>query len=568
MRGIAKIFALTILLLASAIVFSPLIAALCGTGLQTKGLGEAFRGTSGAYASSAGSALVSAIVSVLIGVPFALLVERARPKWNRTFWALGLLVLMVPPYIVAEGWIVLLGPAGKISKPLAILLGFGPSSHDALDLNRFLVPAFVYTWPAVGVVMGGCLFPIVALAIASTLRRTDHRIFESARIARGRPGIRRIAAHILVPPALGAALLVFAVTLTEFAVPQLLRVRTIGEAVYEWIQEGDLASAAILSLPLLPLVVGAGALGAFMLMRSRVASLAGLEGEVPKFTAGEAGGAGDVRAGVATFFALIPALLIPAASLIWLAVTARLAPVVGAGTHRLLRASGFLNSVSGAWDLAHNDAVRTVWLAALAAAIALVLAMLLVRAALRFGWSPLLGGLGAGLAVPAPLIGLGLICLWDHQWSVWIYEGPAIVVLAWFARFLPLAIFLAHGALARVPRELESAAALAGRGPWERLFAVVIPNALPGLVAAWLATYVLSATEFSATVLIAPAGAPLLAPSVINLMRRGQDPEIAACQCLLLAVIALPLIAIAAGFGLRAWSQRTATSKIERALNR
>jgi iron(III) transport system permease protein len=72
-----------------------------------------------------------------------------------------------------------------------------------------------------------------------------------------------------------------------------------------------------------------------------------------------------------------------------------------------------------------------------------------------------------------------------------------------------------------------------------------MPIAAPGLAAAWLAMYVLCATEFSATVLIAPPGSPLLAPSVVNLMRRGQDPEIAACQFLLLAVVALPLVPIA-----------------------
>jgi len=119
------------------------------------------------------------------------------------------------------------------------------------------------------------------------------------------------------------------------------------------------------------------------------------------------------------------------------------------------------------------------------------------------------------------------------------------VLLAWFARFLPIAIFLVQGALARVPRELESAAALAGRGPLDRFMSVVLPSASPGIVAAWLAMYVLCATEFSATLLIAPPGSPLLAPSVVNLMRRGQDPEIAACQVLLLAVVALPLVPIA-----------------------
>ncbi len=77
--------------------------------------------------------------------------------------------------------------------------------------------------------------------------------------------------------------------------------RTVGEAVYERIQEGDLATAAALCLPLLPLVVAAGALGAYVLMRARVASLAGLEGEVPKFTGRSAGRAwDDVWAGVMT----------------------------------------------------------------------------------------------------------------------------------------------------------------------------------------------------------------------------------------------------------------------------
>jgi iron(III) transport system permease protein len=73
----------------------------------------------------------------------------------------------------------------------------------------------------------------------------------------------------------------------------------------------------------------------------------------------------------------------------------------------------------------------------------------------------------------------------------------------------------------------------------------VLPNASPGILAAWLAMYVLCATEYSATQLIYPPGSPPLAPSIVNMMRRGQDPEIAACQVLLLAVVALPLVPLA-----------------------
>ena len=545
MKAIPKLLAAVALLMAAAIIFSPLAAALLGSGLNREALAEAFRSISGPLYKSAGLALTSAVTALFLGAPFAILVERSRPWLRRVLWALGLLVFMVPPYIAAEAWIVLLGPAGKLSRAAAAFIGLGPRSNDPIEIARFAVPGFVYTWPSAGVVMGGCFFPIVALAVASTYRRTDRRIFESARIARGTRGVWEIAAHVLVPPALGAALLVFAATLTEFAVPQLLRVRTVGEAIYERIQEGDIATATALSLPLLPLVVSAGALGAYVLSRGRVANMASLEGEVPRFFGRDAGRLGDLSAGIMTLVAIIPGLIFPITSLIWLAATARLPHGSALGTHKVLRASGFFESLKGAWELAHDDAIRTVLLACLAATLATVFATALVRLTSNAGWGTLAGGLGAGLAVPAPIVGLGLITLWNGGWGTALYHSVAIVLLAWLARFFPIAIFLAQGALARVPRELESAAALAGRGPFERIFSVVLPIAAPGLVAAWLATYILSATEFSATLLAAPPGSPLLAPSVVNLMRRGQDSEIAACQFLLLGVIALPLVPLA-----------------------
>jgi iron(III) transport system permease protein len=557
MKFIPKSLAIIAISLAAMIVFSPLVAALTGTGMHSAALKATLGNSAGPLERSLGSALIGALAALLIGTPFALLVERSRPSLRRVCWAMGLLVLMVPPYIVTESWIVLLGPAGKISRGVALLLGLGPHSTDPIEIARFAVSGFVYTWPAVGAIMGACFFPIVALAVGSAYRRTDHRVFEAARIARGRRGVLEIAARILVEPALGASLLVFAATLTEFAVPELLRVPTVGETIYERIQEGELPSAAALCLPLLPLVLLAGAAGAFILARARTASMAGLEGEVPKFTGQCAGPLADVSSALMTLLAITPTLILPAISLIWLAVIAKLPPESALGSHKLLRASGFIASLHGAWNLAHDDALRTVLLAGLAATIATIFSILIVRLVSKQSWAPALGGLGAGLAVPAPIVGLGLMMLWNHDATTFIYQSFAIVLVAWFARFLPLTIFLVQGALSRVPRELEHAAALAGRGPFERFLLVVLPNARPGIIAAWLAMYVLCATEYSATQLIYPPGSPPLAPSIVNMMRRGQDPEIAACQVLLLAVVALPLVplAIAVLWRRQAWKE-------------
>ena len=459
---------------------------------------------------------------------------------------MALLTLIVPPYIVAESTIILFGPAGKISRGVALLCGFGPGAADVVGRARFTVPGFVVTAPAAGIVLGGCFFPIVALAVAAANRRTDRRMFESARLIQGRRGVIEVASHVLIPPAIGAALLVFAVALTESVVPQLLRVQTIGESIYERIQEGDLPTASGLSLPLLPLIMLAGAAGAFILVRARAASLAGLEGEVPRFVGGSEGKFANFSAIVMTILAIMPALFVPIVGLAWLTAAAKL-PAETAGGHRLLRASGFFDSLRGAWELARDDAVRTTILATITATLAAAFAIVLARPLVRSRWGAALGGLGAGLAIPAPVVGLGLIVLWNRGAGTIVYESVAIVMLAWLARFLPVAVLLAQAALARVPLELEQAAALAGRNPFERFLAVVLPGAAPGLAAAWLAVYALSATEFAATLLVAPPGAPLLAPSVVNLMRRGQDPEIAACQVLLLAVVAAPLVVLAIG---------------------
>ena len=102
---------------------------------------------------------------------------------------------------------------------------------------------------------------------------------------------------------------------------------TVGEASYERIQEGELATAAALSLPLLPLVVIAGAAGSIHSYaiarrehgragrRSAQNSLAELRGQWQMFLSA-----------IMTLLAITPSLILPAISLIWLAVVAKLPP--------------------------------------------------------------------------------------------------------------------------------------------------------------------------------------------------------------------------------------------------
>ena len=50
------------------------------------------------------------------------------------------------------------------------------------------------------------------------------------------------------------------------------------------------------------------------------------------------------------------------------------------------------------------------------------------------------------LAVPAVLFGIGEIVLWNRDLTAGLYNSPALIVLLFTGRFLPLAILVCAGA--------------------------------------------------------------------------------------------------------------------------
>ncbi|MBI3723771.1 hypothetical protein HY251_07450, partial [bacterium] len=343
------------LVLSLFLVLSPLVSALAGSGLDREALGLAFEpGARGALLVSLEIAAVAALTALLLGAPQALLVAGARAPARRTLLALSILVLVMPPYLAAAGWIDFLGPAGRLARVVAQLRG--ASAEE--DARRLMLPGFVYTAPSAGIVLGASYFPLVALAVAAADRRLDRRLVEVARLARGRTGAFRVHATLLGPAALGGALLVFAVALTDFATPQILRVRTLNEDVHDRLQEFQLAQAAGLALPLVLAVLLAGGAGAFLATPRRVASGAALEGDAPSFEPRRLGGAGKLLAVFVGALVLLPGLVFPVLSLF---LQARTAPVEGSGAGASF--ARFFLALRRAWAVSGGETVRSVLLA-------------------------------------------------------------------------------------------------------------------------------------------------------------------------------------------------------------
>ena len=162
------------------------------------------------------------------------------------------------------------------------------------------------------------------------------------------------------------------------------------------------------------------------------------------------------------------------------------------------------------------------------------------------------------LALPAPLVAVGFISLWNRPGPMgWVYDlGPAPALVA-LARFLPLAaLVLVALRRRRDPLPLE-AGRLMGGGPWRRIWGIDVPLALPGLAAAAAILFALSLGELGATLLVTPPGQATLAIRIFNYLHYGASDAVAGL-CLALAGTVGTCGLIALGL----WS-RPVTSRVE-----
>ncbi len=143
----------------------------------------------------------------------------------------------------------------------------------------------------------------------------------------------------------------------------------------------------------------------------------------------------------------------------------------------------------------------------------------------------------APLAVPAPLIGIGLIALWNRPVLGAVYGTALMPVLAWLARFTPLAALVFAAQLRRLDPLLIDAARLFQTSRSKTWLQIYLPMLAPGLLAAGFIVFALCAGELGATLIVAPPGRATLIMRIYNYLHYGAS-EIVAGLCLFMTLTA------------------------------
>jgi iron(III) transport system permease protein len=155
-------------------------------------------------------------------------------------------------------------------------------------------------------------------------------------------------------------------------------------------------------------------------------------------------------------------------------------------------------------------------------------------------------------AVPSTIIGVGLIGLWNRPGILGAGYGTDVMfILGYLARFLPVAALAVAASTRYVPVSHEEAAAVSGAGWLRTMIRIVLPQVRPGLLTAWVITFVLAFGELGVSILVAPPGESTLPIRIYTIIANTPSSHVAALALLQTTVILAPVVVLAAAVSWR-----------------
>ena len=457
-------------------------------------------------------ASLTAGFAIVLGVPLGLLIGKTDLPFRRAFAVLLSIPLLIPPYILAVSWFNLLARNGLLSRAIP------PGIVELLSGWLFGLSGCLW-------VLASTFMPLVMILTMVYLRAVNPPIEEAGRLIASWPAVfRHITLPLIMPGILFSGALVFLLALGEVGVPMFLRYPVFPvETLTQFSAFYDFGAAAAAATPLLCITLAVLALEHFCL-REKIYRLQ------------------PMTPGTRMLHVALGRWRLPA----FLAVSLLVAAIVALPLLALITASLSPFAYPEAWSRAADSLGRSMIFAVLGASLLTTFGFfcgyLIHHRALRF-WRAVDTLTLLLFTLPGTVIGVGLISLWNRPATGFVYATAAIVILAYLAQYTALTSRIMMATLGRIPQSLDEAAQMAG-APWlARVIHVVIPAALPGIIAAWLIGFIFCLRDLGASMLVYPPGQDTLPVRIYTLMANGA-PSLIAALCVILVSVTLMSLAI------------------------
>lgn len=510
-----------------------------GAGLDVSGLWTAW--TSRSALTALGNTVLIGAVSGLgataLGTTVAVTLWVTDVRGRRAIALLLVGALLVAPQVMALAFKTLAGPAS----PLLLAVGLAPppgTSNPMLGLGGVILALTLHH------------VALAAMTVATGLGQIPRSLIEAAEIDGAHPWtiVRRIVLPLVRPQIAASFVLTFVAGAGNFGIPVLLGlpagVQTLPTLIYRQLTgygPGVLPDVAALSLLAAALALAGIAFGRWI--GSDATPLVGDGDRIQPFW--RLGLARPVIEGVL-------ASLVLAATLLPLVSLAATALVPAAGVRLTLETVTLANLrevlfVQGVTTRAlQNSLVYATAAGLLCALLGLALAYAIERAAV-VGRTALALFVQLPYAIPGVVLAIAAILLLLKPLplvGVSLYATPWIIILAYVARFLAVAVTPIGAQVAQMDPDLEAAATVFGASLVQRVRHIVAPLALPALATAHLLVMLLAFNELTVSALLWSAGTETLGVALLSLEDAGLIGEAAALGLVTTVIVAILIAAI------------------------
>ena len=456
-------------------------------------------------------AVATTVILVVLGFIFAYVVTRGPEMLRTPFRIVALLPLIAPPYIFGISLIILLGKRGVITR--------------ALGLEEWNI----YGWDGVIISQVLSFLPIAFIMIENVLNSIDHNLEDSAADmgAREATVLRTITMPLCAPGILKAGLLVFALSIADFANPALLGANLSFLAPDAWLfmtGEMNFEMSSVVSVFLVIPCIAIFLLHHYWLKGKVYTTIVG------RPVAAEPRELGPVIKAVSITACAVVALAI----LCTFAVTVFGAFTVLAGINNTFTLQHFGKHVAIG---ALFTSLRVSFFAGLIGAImGTVLAYILMRSNV---WGrKLMEFLAlAGFALPGTVLGIGYILAFNSP-PIYLTGTLTIIIVVMVFHTLAVPLEAGFGKLHQISVEMEEASADLGGRFFATFRRVAFPLMFTAFVAGFLYVFMFSMVNVSAPILLIAAGKMLASVYIFQMANLGiMGIACASALYLILAVV-------------------------------
>ncbi len=451
-------------------------------------------------------------LSILLGVPLAVLTVQTDLPFRRFWTVISALPLVIPSYIGAFAFVSAFGQRGVLRDLLA-------------PLGIQQLPE-IYGLGGTVLVLTLFSYPYVYLTTRASLLAYDGTAVEAARtLNHGRvAAFRRVVLPQIKPGIAAGGLLVALYTLSDFGTPVIMAYDVFTKAIFVEYNNANVDVAAVLSLVLLVLTV------AILVWESRIN--ASREGAHVS-----AGSNRPDRISLGKW--RWPAVAIPGT----IAFFGLALPIGILGMWLVRPSPGFANG-GYAFQLGYvwNSLSVSVAAAIAAVVLGLPIAYLAARSSSRLSSLPERATY-VGYAMPGVVLGLSLVFL-GLKYVPALYGTVAILVFAYVVRFIPQAVGTMESSILQVDPTYAEAARTMGDGRLRSFVRVTLPQILPGVAAGGALVFLTTMKELPATLLLRPFGFETFVSYIWQVQEQAYYGQAAVPALILVGASALSMLVI------------------------